>query len=118
MDIVAYYALETAKRTNARAIVCITKAGNTALRLASFQGPILIIATTFTAETLNKLALIRGVQGILLKSSPNLDPFTLINSTLKKDTGLTVNDHYVLVSLTISSVGHDASNLFTVQKIT
>ena len=119
MDLVAYYALKTALRVGAEAIVCITKEGNTALRLASFQGPIPIIAATFTQETFNKMSIVRGVQSILLNTSPNLDQILpLINRSLKSEADLKLGDHFVLVSLTISSIGYEASNLFTVQKIT
>ena len=40
MDAVAYYAYRTAERIKAKRIVTITKAGNTALKLASYRPPI------------------------------------------------------------------------------
>ena len=47
MEAVAFHAYKTAKQLNAKALVCITKEGNTALRIASYCPPIPILAVTF-----------------------------------------------------------------------
>ena len=55
MDAICINALKTAKRVNAKAIVCITKSGNTALRLSSLNHDIPVIAVTFDKQIKRKL---------------------------------------------------------------
>lgn len=118
MDAVSFQAIKTAERVKAKAIVCITQHGNTALRLASFRVSSPVIAVTFSEEVQRQLALVRGVTAIALNSDPNLDQILPdIREHLKKYSWLNAEDRIVLVTVTISSIGYEASNLFTVQKL-
>lgn len=118
LDAVAYHAYRTADRLKAKAIVCITKSGNTALRLASFRIPIPIIAVTFSEDVKRKLSLVRGVSSVILDIDPNLDEvLPAVNDKLKRDSWLSQGDRIVFVTVTLSSVGREASNLFTVQRL-
>jgi len=117
-DAIAYTAYRTAKRVKAKAIVCITKAGNTALKLASFGLPVPVIAVTFDKEVLGKLALVKGVNGIALEIDPTIDDvLQTVNDRLLRDSWLKAGDRIIFVSITLSSVGREASNLFTVQTL-
>jgi len=118
MDAVAYTAYKTAQRTHASAIVCITESGNTALRLSSFRTPIPIIAVTFSEKTLSRLNLVRGVEGIVLDTAPKIDEvLPVVTEQLKRDSWLKTGDTIIFVSITLSSIGRENSNLFTVQRL-
>lgn len=115
---VTYSAYRTAHRNNAKAIVCLTTKGNTALLLASFRTDIPIFAVTLSEDVLRRVTMIRGVHGILLEDAPNIDEvLPMINNYIVKDTWLQSGDKIVFVSVSLSSVGEKASNLFTVQTL-
>lgn len=117
-DAVAYAAYRIAHRLQAKAIVCITHSGNTPMRISSFGVPIPILAVTFSEAVLRRLSLVRGVTGIVLDTDPNLDEvLPLVNDHLKRESWLSEGDRIVFVSLTLSSVGREASNLVTVQRL-
>jgi len=118
LDAVSFHSYQTALRVGAKAIVCITHQGNTALRLASFRPKVPIVAVTFSSAIAQKLSLIRGVVSITLDGSPNLDSvLPNMHVLLKNDLGFTKGDKIVFVSVSISSMGVESSNLFTVQEI-
>ncbi|MBI2603618.1 MAG: hypothetical protein HYW48_11250 [Deltaproteobacteria bacterium] len=117
-DAVAFHAYKTAQRVKAKAIVCITKHGNTAVRLASFQVPIPIIAVTFSQRTHRRLSLVRGVTSLLLDTSPNLDEvLPIVSERLLKNDWLKAGDSIVFVTVSLSSIAYEASNLFTIQQL-
>lgn len=119
MDAVAFHAYKTAERIKAKAIVCVTKAGNTALKLASFRAPIPIIAVTFSPAVMRRLSLVRGVESLMFDINPNLDDvLPIVNDHLVRGSWLKPGDPIIFVSITLSSVGRESSNLFTVQKLT
>ncbi len=118
LDAVSLHSYQTALRVKAKAIICITQQGNTALRLASFRPHIPILAVTFCQSIKRKLSLIRGVTAVSLDGSPNLD--TVLPSMqilLREDKRFVSGDKIVFVSVSISSMGTESSNLFTVQEI-
>ena len=118
MDAVSFTAYRTARRVQAKAIVCITTAGNTALKLASFRAPVPIIAVTFSPDVLRKLAVVRGVDGLVLGVDPKIDDvLPVVNDRLLRDSWLKAGDRIIFISVTISSLGREASNLFTVQQL-
>ncbi len=116
MDAIAYNAYLTAERVRARAIVCVTKEGNTALRLASYKAPVPVIAVTFSQRVARKLSLARGVQPLVLNVDPNIgEVLPVVNNELLRQSWLKPGDKIVFVSITLSSVSAKGSNLFTVQ---
>lgn len=118
MDAISYGAYKTAQRIRAKALVCITKAGNTALKLASFRPPVPVIAVTFSADVMRRLAIIRGVEGILLDIDPNIDEvLPMVNDHLVRESWLKPGDPIIFVSVSLSSVGRESSNLFTIQEV-
>jgi pyruvate kinase len=118
MDAIAYSAYLTAERVRAKAIVCVTKEGNTALRLASFRAPVPVIAVTFSERVAKKLSLARGVQALVLKMDPNIgEVLPIVNEQLVRQSWLKPGDKIIFVSITISSVSAKGSNLFTVQEL-
>lgn len=118
IEAVTYSAYRAAHRNQAKAIVCITKNGNTALHLASYGIRTPIIAVTLSPDVIRRLRLVRGVAGILMDESPDIDQVTsIINSLLIRKGGLKEGDRYVFVSVTLSSLGKEGSNLFSVQTV-
>ena len=119
MDAIAFHALRTAERLGAKAIVTITKAGNTALKLASFRAPVPVIAVTFSEPVVRRLSMVRGVEPLLLDVKPNLDEvLPLVNDHLVRSSWLKAGDKIIFVAITLSPVGRESSNLFTVQTLT
>lgn len=119
MDAISLGAYRTAERVGAKALVCITKGGITAVRLASFRPPIPIIAVTFDPDVLRRLTIVNGVSGVVLDIDPSIDQvLPVVNERLLKDSWLKVGDRIIFVSVTLSSVGREASNLFSVQRLT
>lgn len=118
LQTVTFHAFQTARRVEAKAIVCLTKAGNTARRLSSYRSDIPIIAATFTQDVQMRLSLVQGVHPILLSLDPNLDHvLPRVSEELKASSWIKTGDKIVFVTVSISSVGKEASNLFTVQQI-
>lgn len=118
MDAIAYNAYLTAERVRAKAIVCVTKGGNTAMRLASYRAPVPVIAVTFNERVAKKLSLARGVQPLVLKVDPNIgEVLPIVNDQLVRQSWLKPGDKIVFVSITLSSVSARGSNLFTVQQL-
>lgn len=119
MDAVAYHAYRTAERLKAKAIVCVTMAGNTALKLSSYRAPIPIIAVTFRPQVVRRLALVRGVEALLLDIEPKLDEvLPLVSDKLVRGSFLRAGDPIIFVSITLSPIGKELSNLFSVQRLT
>lgn len=119
MDAIAYHALRTAERLKAKAIVTITKAGNTALKLASFRAPVPVIAVTFSDAVVRRLSIVRGVETLRVDIDPNLDEvLPLVNDELVRGSWLRPGDPIIFVAITLSPVGRESSNLFTVQTLT
>lgn len=117
-DALASSALRTAHRIKAKALVCLVSTGKTALRLSRFRTPVPIIAITFKRAMLSRLRIIGGVKGILLDSPPSLDDLlTTIGENLKEQTFLKSGDVVIFVTISLSPIGHAASNLLTVYKI-
>ena len=118
MDAVAYHAYRTAERVGAKAIVCVTRGGNTALKLASFRAPVPVIAVTFDKRVAKKLSLARGVQPLVLHVDPNFgEVLTEVNDQLIRQSWLKSGDKIIFVSITISSVSAKGSNLCTVHRL-
>lgn len=118
MDAIAFSAYQTAERLAARAIVCVTQRGNTALKLASFRPPVPIIAVCFDEDTLNRLRLVHGVDGIVVDDDLSMDlVLPRVSERLKRDSWLEKGDVIVFVSISLSSLSQENSNLFTIQRI-
>lgn len=118
IEAVTSSAYRAAYRNQAKALVCLTKNGNTALHLASYGSRTPIIAVTMSPDVIRRLRLVRGVVGLLLDEAPDIEHVTdVVNSLLLHKAGVKQNDRYVFVSLTLSSLGTEASNLFTVQTL-
>ena len=118
MDAIAYHGLKTAERLEAKAIVTITKAGNTALKLSSFRAPVPVIAVTFSDAVRRRLTIVRGVDSLQVDVDPNLDGvLPLVNDQLTRKSWLKPGDRVVFVAITLSPVGRESSNLLTVQAL-
>ncbi len=117
-DAIAYGALQVAQNTKAKAIVCLTEGGYTALRLSSLRAPIEIIAVTYNKNVSRQLMLCRAVTTITLESQPAFEEILATTKHLLHTYhGFERGDRIVFVSLTASSVAAKNSNLFTMQEI-
>lgn len=118
MDVICAQAVATASHIQAKALVCITKTGNTAIRISSLDTHLPIVAITFHDRICRKLRLLRGVDGMVLKADPQLDEvLPRINELLKTTGWLQKGDSIVFVTVTLSSMSRESSNLLTIQSI-
>jgi pyruvate kinase len=115
---VAFSAYKTVERTGAKAIVCLTKTGATAIKLACFRPNVPIIAISFFKHIARRLSIVWGVHSLYLDLYPNLDDvFPAIRDFLKKSNLVKKDDLIIFVTLKISQEKSEASNLFSIQKI-
>ncbi len=118
VDSISFAAYRSAERVGAKAIICLTKGGNTAFRLSSFRAPIPIIAVTFNKSTFRQLNLVRGVEAHLLEMDPTIDNvLPVVSEKLVTESWLKHGDKIVFVSISLSSLGTENSNLFTIQTL-
>jgi pyruvate kinase len=118
IEAVTYASYRAAHRNQAKAVVCMTKAGNTAFHLRSFGVNVPIISLSTSPEVIRRLRIVKGVEGMTLDSLPSIDDvLPLINNLMINMEWFAPGEKYVFVSITLSSVGEEGSNMFTVQTI-
>lgn len=84
-DAIEHAAAQIAQESGARAICCITNSGKGAQALSKFRPPVPIFALTDNPATLQRLALIWGVKGILVpKTMPSEDYFDFVEKMVVK----------------------------------
>lgn len=81
----------SAKYLDAKAIVCLTTTGSTAIHISSFRPQVPVIAATHLKKSLNQLALVWGVNSVFINPYKNsaealkqVQKFLLKNKILKK----------------------------------
>ncbi|MFK7872883.1 MAG: pyruvate kinase [Oligoflexales bacterium] len=117
-DSISWHAFKTAERIQADAIVCLTEKGNTALSLSSFRPSLPVLAVSYHERIAQRMNLLHGVHGITLDRHPTLDDILpLLNDRLTKSSWLKSGDTIVLVTVSLSPIGDEASNLFTIQRL-
>lgn len=117
-DAIAYGTLKIAEHSGAKAVVCLTEGGYTALRLASLRAPIPIVALCYNKSVMRQLNLIRAVYAAQIEPGVAFDEIlSVTKDMLVQYFGLSRGDQIIFVSLTASSVAARNSNLFTLQEI-
>jgi pyruvate kinase len=67
---------------------------------------------------MQRLSLVRGVECMLLDVAPNLDEvLPVVNDQLVRESWLKPGDQVIFVAISLSPVGRESSNLFTVQTL-
>jgi pyruvate kinase len=119
MDAVAYTAYKTAERTGAQALVCITVAGNTALKTIFVSSPHSNYCCNFFPRHLESPAFGAWSQRHCFGHGAPISMryLPIVNDRLIRDSWLKAGDTIIFVSITISSVERENSNLFTIQKL-
>lgn len=117
-DAVTYGAMRIAEQAHAKAIVCFTEGGYTAMKLSSLKAPMKIIAVTFNTKVMRQISLLRSVQCALLDANFQMEEILQeTKSILVNNFHYKKGDRFVFVSLSSSSVSIRNSNLFTLQEI-
>lgn len=117
-DAVTYGAASIAQQTKAKAIVCFTEGGYTAVKLSSLGTPIPVIAITCNKRIMRQVGLMRSVTGVILESKFQVEKIlSEAKEILVNRFDFKAGDTFVFVSLTASSVSARQSNLFTLQEI-
>lgn len=115
-DAVAYGAIQTAEHVGAKALVCLTEGGYTAVRLSSMRTPVDVIAVTYNTNIMRQLALMSAVYPIRISSATAFDRvLSETKACLMEHCGLVRGDKFVFISLTSSSISERQSNFFTIQ---
>ena len=119
LGLITYQACKAAQHVKAKALVCLTKEGATALMIASFRPNIPILALTFEERTRRRVSLVRGVIPVLLKKKPSLDELLpIVNKALLSNNLLQCKDLFIFVTPSLSPISQETSNLFTIQEVT
>lgn len=117
-DAIAYGTLKIAEHSDAKAIVCLTEGGYTAMRLASLRVPIPTISVCYNRMVMRQLNLIRSVFAAQIEGGVAFDEIlNVTKNMLVRHYGLQRGDKIIFVSLTASSIAARNSNLFTLQEI-
>ena len=73
---------------------------------------------TFSPDVRRRLALVRGVETLLLDTDPVLDDvLPVVNDRLVRGSWLKAGDSIIFVAITLSPLSRESSNLFTVQTL-
>ena len=113
-DVVTYGAVRMAENCRAKAIVCFTEGGYTAVRLASMKTPIPVIALTFNHKIMRQLQLLRGMIPVCLEKKEITENLLLkTKEILCQNFSFEKGDSFVFISLSKSTVSEKNSNLFS-----
>ncbi len=113
---IAYAAFSAAKSLKAKAIVCFTATGQTALVMSKFRSASPVIAASYSEETLRKVSLFFGVEPLLIKKAETTDEMlhliqqALLKSRFKK------ND-LVVMTIGLPLVGKGNTNMIKVHRL-
>lgn len=107
----------SAKYLNAKAIICLTTTGQTAIHISNFRPKIPIIAATHLKNSLNQLALVWGVNSIFIKPyKTSAEALKHIQKHLLKHKHLKKGDLIVL-SLGLPVIKKASTNALRIHKI-
>ena len=110
----AVYALSTTK--NVKAIVVVTKSGETAENISRFRPDVPIIACTPSEKTYNRMSFLYGVLPVLDKTYTNMDDLVESSIANALATGLVSKDDKVVL-VRGKKVGKSGSNLMEIRKL-
>ncbi len=119
-EAIAESACLTALKLNASAIVCLTTSGKTATLIARFRPRARIIAVTHILETLNRLEMVWGIQGIPIAPYTESD---LVMSNIEKtliDYGLVKGGDKVVMTMGLPVLERGTTNsvrVYTIKNI-
>lgn len=98
-DVITLSACNVGDALEASAIVCFTKTGNSAIRVARNRPRSVILALTPNAQTCNQLALSWGVVPFQTEDPQNSDDMARIAHQVLKNSGLAdIKDRYVITA--------------------
>jgi pyruvate kinase len=117
LDALAAGALDAARCSGAKAIVCLTRRGFTAGRLSSLHPPIDVIALSYNERVRRQLRLMRGVRALCVEENLALDDlFSATRAKLSSVFGFRDGERIVFVSLSASTLGKRGSHLFLIEE--
>jgi pyruvate kinase len=105
---IAFCAVNAALNLNAKAIVCLTVSGQTALLISKFRPKRIVYAVSYKISTLRKVCLFYGVQPLKVKKSDNTDNLMYqMEQAILKHTKLKENDLIIMtIGLPVAKEGN------------
>lgn len=117
VDSIAFSASRIANHVDARCIACLTHTGKAALTLSRFRPERPIIAVMDREENLRKLALVWGIEGILIPQIVSTDDvFRMMEKALLKH-DLVVSGDSVVITAGVPTLRRGTTNMIKVHKI-
>lgn len=95
---IAYSTCLTSKELGAKAIVCFTKSGKTAVRLSMFRPEATIVAVTASKEVFNKLSTYWGIVPILLDKVMTTNEMLENAGQLVKQSGIAKKNDTIIIT--------------------
>jgi pyruvate kinase len=116
-EAIAESACLTAMKLNASAIVCLTTSGKTATLISRFRPRAKIIAVTHILETLNRLELVWGIQGIPIEPYKDTDMVMKVLEKTLVDYGLCKQGDKVVLTMGLPVLERGTTNSVRVYTI-
>jgi pyruvate kinase len=117
MDAIAEVACETAADLTAAAIITSTVSGSTSRRVASHRPATPIIAPTPSLTTCRQLALVWGVEPLLVKEFEHTDDMILTVIGAVRARGLVQNDDLVIITAGVPLGGAGLTNTLKAHRV-
>ena len=116
-EAIAESACLTALKLNASAIVCLTTSGKTATLISRFRPRAKVIAVTHILETLNRLELVWGIQGIPIEPYKDTDIVMKVLEKTLVDYGLCKQGDKVILTMGLPVLERGTTNSIRVYTI-
>lgn len=117
LEAIAYSACVTANVINAKAIVCFTHKGKTALTISKFRPQAPIIAITHDNFTYESMALAWGVEPVVLKEQKNIEKMFLSAQDIVKELKLAKKGDKIVITLGLPADANGLTNAITIYEI-
>jgi pyruvate kinase len=117
MDAIAQVACETAAELGAKAIITSTVSGSTARRVASHRPPTPIVAPTPHRATYRRLALVWGVEPLLVDQFADTDAMIVTVVGAARARGLVQDGDLVIITAGVPLGGMGLTNMLKVHRV-
>ncbi len=117
MDAIAQVACETAAELGAKAIITSTVSGSTARRVASHRPPTPIVAATPHRATYQRLALVWGVEPLLVDQFADTDAMIVTVVGAARARGLVQDGDLVIITAGVPLGGMGLTNMLKVHRV-
>jgi pyruvate kinase len=117
VDSIEYSASKIASHVGATAIACLTHSGTAARALAKYRPEIPIVAIMDNEASIRKLALVWGIEGVLIPELVATDDLFGMVSKVLVDHGKAEEEDFIVVTAGTPTLGRGTTNTIKVHQI-